>query len=440
MTNLSDTIWATAWTGSVQGPYPAGIPSAQPDQRFAFPDPAIGARDQSFRLIIRPDIWGTAARLRFSNVLGARPLHLDGVYAGLQQSGSGIVAGTNQPVRFDGAAQVTIPPGAMVWSDAVPLSFVDHTDNPLLRGRRMGVSFHVVGESGPMTWHGKALTTSYLTPPGAGAHGGEELSAAFPFTTASWFFLDAVDMRAEPDTRVVVAFGDSITDGTFAAMNTDDRWADVLSRRLHAMYGPRVSVVNAGIGGNQIISPATYSPQAAMNADPAALARMDRDILNLYGGPSALARLDRDVLSLSAVSTIIWLEGTNDLGISDADPAAVIAGISQGVRRMRAGIPDVRVIGGTLTSAVNATLIHGRREVEAKRQTVNRFIRSSGLFDAIADFDAATLDPATGELRAEFQPNGTLGGDGDRLHPNHAGYLAMAYAIDLATLFPPASD
>ena len=439
MTKQSGDIWATAWAGSVQGPYPAGVPSAQPDQRFAFPDPAVGARDQSFRLILRPDIWGNAMRLRFSNVMGSRPLNIDGVFAGLQESGSGIVPGTNQPVRFAGAGSVTIPPGAMSWSDAVPLPFVDRAGNPLLRGRRLGVSFHVAGESGPMTWHAKALATSYVSRPGAGAHGGEELSAAFPFTTASWFFLDAVDMRAASGTRVVVAIGDSITDGTFAAMNTDDRWIDVLSRRLHAIYGPGVSVVNAGIGANQAIGPANYSPEAVMNCDPAALARMDRDVLGLYGGPSALSRLDRDVISLSGVSTIIWLQGINDFGLSDADSGAVIAGLNEGVRRMRAAIPEVRIIGATLTSAVNSSLTHGRAEVEVKRQALNAFIRSTGIFDAIVDFDAATLNPATGELHAEFQPNGTLGGEGDRLHPNHAGYLAMAYALDLASLLGPAS-
>lgn len=431
---MTDSIWATAWAGSAQGPFPAGVPSAQPDQRFAFPDPAVGARDQSFRLILRPDIWGEAARLRFSNVLGDRPLTLDGVFAGLRDSGNGIVAGTNQPVRFGGAASVTIPPGQMVWSDPVPLPFVDRADNPLLRGGRLAVSFHVAGTSGRMTWHAKALSTSYVSAPGAGSHGGEDLSAAFQFTTASWFFLDAVDMRAPAGTRVIVTLGDSITDGTYAAMSADDRWPDALSRRLHAAYGNRVSVVNAGIGGNQVTGPAVYSAEAVARFDLAALARMEQSALAMAGGPSALDRLERDVLSLSGVSTIIWMEGINDLGIGEASAETVIAGLTEGVRRMRAGIPGVRVIGGTLTSALNSPLCHGTAEVEARRQAVNAFIRSTDIYDAIVDFDAATLNPATGELRPEFQPNGTIGGEGDRLHPNHAGYLAMANAVDLTVL------
>ena len=194
-------------------------------------------------------------------------------------------------------------------------------------------------------------------------------------------------------------------------------------------------MVNAGIGGNQVVYPVQYSPKDVMNVDLAALARLEREALKLIGGPSALERLDRDVLNLSGVSTIIWLQGINDLGISDAAPATVIAGIGEGVRKMREAIPNVRIIGGTLTSARNSISCHGSAEVEAKRQIVNKFIRSTNIYDAIVDFDSATTNPETGELCSEFQPNGTVGGEGDRLHLNHAGYLKMAYAVELSTLF-----
>ncbi|WP_431284723.1 hypothetical protein ACQW02_07910 [Humitalea sp. 24SJ18S-53] len=115
--------WVTSWAASVQGPYPIGNPSAQPDQRFAFPTPATGANDQSLRLIIRPSIWGREARLRFTNALGTQPLTLDGVFVGLQQGGATVMPGTNQPVRFGGEARVTIPPGGQAWSDPVALPF-----------------------------------------------------------------------------------------------------------------------------------------------------------------------------------------------------------------------------------------------------------------------------------------------------------------------------
>src|SRR5262249_54393997 len=166
-----------------------------------------------------------------SNVFGARPLTLDGVYVGLALGGPAVGTGSNQAVAFGGKPEGTIAPGASLWSDPVDLAFVRAASAPEFAGRRLAISFHVVGESGPMTWHAKALTTSFITAPDAGAKGAVEEEAAFPYATASWFFLDAVDMMMPGDTKLVVAFGDSITDGTASTMNGDDRWPDVLARR-----------------------------------------------------------------------------------------------------------------------------------------------------------------------------------------------------------------
>jgi lysophospholipase L1-like esterase len=413
--------WVTSWTGSVQGPYPIGNPSAQPDLRFAFPSPEIGARDQSFRLILRPDLWGDQVRLRFSNALGTRPVTFDSVHVGLQQTAAALVPGSNQPVSFGGRSSTTVAPGTSVWSDAVALPFVRDPAAAELVGRKLAVSFHIVGESGPMTWHAKALTTSYLTAPEAGAQGAAEGENAFPFSTSSWYFLDALDMRAPADARAIVAFGDSITDGTASTMNGDDRWPDVLARRLHAVYGNKIAVVNAGIGGNQVVGPAEYSPQ---NPFP--------------GGPSAKDRLDRDVLSLSSIAAVVWLEGINDFSKSgNASVEAVEAGMKDVVGRIRAKLANARIIGGTVTSALGSTNAnHGSPEQDAKRKALNEFIRTGGLFDGVADFDAATLDPQTGGMRAEFVPESTTGGPGDKLHPNRIGYLSMGSAIDLNLLAP----
>ena len=224
--------WVTSWTGSVQGPYPTGNPSAQPDLRFAFPSPETGARDQSFRLIVRPDLWGRQVRLRFSNALGTRPVTFDGVHVGLQWTAAALVPGSNQPVSFAGKSATTVTPGMSVWSNPLTLPFVHDPAAAELLGRKLAVSFHVVGESGPITWHAKALTTSYLTAPGAGAKGESEDEYAFPFGTASWYFLDALDMMVPADARGIVAFGDSITDGTASTMNGEDRGPDVLARRF----------------------------------------------------------------------------------------------------------------------------------------------------------------------------------------------------------------
>jgi lysophospholipase L1-like esterase len=413
--------WVVSWTGSVHGPYPIGNPSAQPDQRFAFPSAQTGANDQTFRLIVRPDIWGQQARLRFTNVFGTKPLTLDGVFVGLQQGGPGIVKGTNRPVSFGGKDSVTIAPGASVWSDGIALWFVRDAAASELAGRRLAVSFHVAGESGPMTWHAKALTTSFVTAPGAGSKGKDEDEAAFPYSTASWFFLDAVEMMAPQESYAIVAFGDSITDGTASTMNGDDRWPDVLSRRLHANHGNRVAVVNAGIGGNQVAGPPEYSPQKPFP-----------------GGPSAAARIDRDVLELAGVGAMIWLEGINDFSKNgNASLEAVQAGMKEVVGRIRARQPNIRLIGATVVTALgSSSAAHGFPEQDAKRKALNEFIRTSGLFDGVIDFDKATLDHGTGSLKPEFVPESTTGGPGDKLHPNRAGYLAMGMAIDLDLLKP----
>jgi lysophospholipase L1-like esterase len=411
------TKWVVSWTGSVQGPYPVGNPSAQPDQRFAFPSRPAGAKDQTLRMMVRPDIWGRKARVRFSNAFGTKPITFDGVYVGLQRGGPALFPGSNRPVTFGGNSSVTIPEGKWVWSDPVKLRFVHDEDATELDGRRLAISFHIAGESGPMTWHAKALTTSYVTAPGAGAKGQSEDEAAFPYSTASWFFVDAVEMKMPADSFAIVAFGDSITDGTASTMNGDDRWPDVLSRRLHAVYGNRLAVVNAGIGGNQIVGPKEYSAQKPFS-----------------GGPSATQRLERDVLELSSVRALIWFEGINDFSKNGngAELPAMENALEDTVKLIRVRAPKMRVFGATVTSALGSSnAAHGFPEQDAQRKELNDYIRTRAPFDAVVDFDSVTRDPATGSLKAEFVPESTTGGAGDKLHPNRAGYLAMGEAIKL---------
>ncbi len=409
--------WVASWAASAHGPYPSGNPSAQPVLDFAIESAQTGANDQTLRLIIRPDLWGKRGRLRFSNVFGTRPVKFDDIFVGLQSSAGNIISGTNTRVLFGGKHSLTIEPGQVAYTDAVNLSFVKNANDSLLNGRKLAVSFHVTGNSGPMTWHAKALQTSYLTPPRAGSHSKEESDTNFPYTTTSWYFLDAFEVMAPAETVVVACFGDSITDGTLSTLNGDDRWPDVLSRRLHAAYGNRISVINAGIGGNQIVGPEKYSATAPVP-----------------GGPSALDRLERDVLSLPGVTHIIWLEGINDLS-RGASAEAVIAGMRELVKRVRAR-SKIKIIGATITPSLGSNAAAGTAAINASRQMINQFIRTSGTFDGVADFDAATTDPQTGGLRAAFQPNSTIGGAGDKLHPNRAGYQAMGNALDLTLLAP----
>lgn len=410
--------WVASWTAAVHGPYPSGNAVGQPDLRFAFPEPS--ANDQTFRLIVRPDIWGRRIRLRFSNVFGAQPVSFDNVFVGLQESGSAVVPSTNKRVTFSkGQPALNIPPGESAYSDAVDLDFVKNTPSGETMGRKLAVSFHVVGASGPMTWHAKALTTSYITAPKAGAHSAEELGDAFLYSTTSWYFLDAVEVLAPSGIPVIVAFGDSITDGTGSTLNGDDRWPDVLSRRLHAAYGMRVSVVNLGIGGNRVAGP-KYS---AVRPVP--------------GGPAATERLEREVLSVAGLTHVVWLEGINDFsqGGPEMTPELVIAGYKNVVNRLHAR--GIKVMGATITSSLNSTnAAAGSASVNERRKAVNEFIRKGGLFDAVADFDAATVDPVSGAMRAEFRPDSALGGPGDGLHPNRAGYQAMGNAIDVRWFAP----
>src|SRR5260221_801146 len=419
---MAQDKWVTAWAASVQGPYPVGNPSAQPRRDVVFRAPESGARDRSFRKVVRRAFGGREARIRLSNAFGTKPVTFNAVYLGLQHSGPALVRGTNRPVAFSGRNKVTVAHGASVWSDAVTLPFVRSAGDPLLQGRKLAVSFHVVGDSGPMTWHAKALQTSDANAPGGGAHAEEDSEALFPYSTAPGYFLDALGVTAPAATRVIVAFGDSITGGTASTMNGDDRWPDVLARRLHAQYGNRVAVVNAGIGGNQIAGPAEYSA-----AKPFA------------GGPASGQRLERDIISLSGVSAVIWLEGINDFSRNgNATVDTVTQALRQGVGRLRSGLPGVRVIGATVVTALGSTnAAHGSPEQDEKRKALNAFIRTSGVFDSVIDFDAVVLDPASGAMRAEFVPESTTGGAGDKLHPNRAGYLAMGMSIDLKALAAP---
>ena len=203
-------------------------------------------------------------------------------------------------------------------------------------------------------------------------------------------------------------------------MNGDDRWPDVLSRRLHKAYGNKVVVLNAGIGGNQVAGPAEYSP-----AKP------------FPGGPSSSMRIERDIISLSGVSTVIWLEGINDFSKNgNASSQAVIDGMTDGVRRLKAA--GINVIGATVTTALGSTsAAHGFPEQDEKRKALNQFIRTSPIFSGYIDFDEVILDPATGQMKAEFVPDSTIGGPGDKLHPNRVGYQAMGNSINLNQVVNP---
>ncbi len=390
---------------------PATIATAniQPDLTFPFPNiNTDGANNQTLRMLVKPDLWGNTMRFRFSNFFGNKLVTFSKVTVAVQDYAANLVPSTLVQLTFNGGqTSLIVQPGQLAYSDPVTLPF--DTSDPLVQDRNLAVSFHVQGTSGPMTQHSAAHQTNYVTGSGTGDHTGDLDGFAYDYTTTSFFFLDAVDVVAPSNTLVVCGFGDSITDGTHTTVNGNDRWTNVLSRRLHGAYGNNtVSVVNEGIGGNTVINP----PRT---------------------GPPAVDRLDRDVLGLSGLTHVIWLEGINDVagGYATDD---IIAGYKNVVARLRAR--GIKVIGGTLTSALSNPARGAAGDV--KRRILNDFIRTPGNFDAVADFDAATLDPATGDMAARFLPNSEFSQlPLDYLHPNHAGYNAMGLAVPLSALTPP---
>jgi lysophospholipase L1-like esterase len=426
--------WAASWSSAVQGPLLAGPLGSsvspydpQPDLSFAFPRLASeGAEDQTLRLIVKPDRWSDVVRVRLSNVFGDRPVTFGAVTVALQEYQANLVAETSTPVTFDGHRAVTVPPGERVFSDPVRLAFADSDVQPLLAGRNLAVSLAVAGATGPLSSHLYALETSFLSPPYSGDVTRVEDDRAFPYTTTSYLFLDAVDAAVPDDTLVVCAFGDSITDGTFSTPGGHDRWSNAMSRRLHAASGQRFSVVNQGIGGNAVALPVV--------------------------GPPATKRFSRDVLGLSGLDTVVWLQGINDIGVGRASAESVIAGYELVAQGLHAA--GVRLIGATLPPAlapsaqpppssplVDTLTLAGAAHVngslvDSRRRVLNDFIRSSAIFDGWVDFAALTEDPETGTLKPEFVPN-SGGSLGDYLHPNRAAYQVMGEAAAEAVLRSP---
>jgi lysophospholipase L1-like esterase len=371
----------------------------------AAPGKAQAFDDQTVRLIVHTSVKGSQVRIRLSNELGTAPLRIGAAHVALRAAGADIVAGTDRPLTFGGRPAVVIPAGAPMLSDPVTLAVPAQAD--------LAVSLYLPGQSAATTAHAAAFETNYVSKPGdfTGA-------SSFPVqgTTTSWPFLTGVEVTA-PDAIAIVALGDSITDGSNTTAGANRRWPDVLARRLQAQGMTQVGIVNRGIGGNRLLrDPGEWPPF----------------------GRSVLARFDRDVLGTAGVRHVVLLIGINDIGHpgTGSMPAAdgpgaddLIAGYRQVLARARAH--GIRVHGATLTP-FEGTVFPGyyTPAKEAVRQAVNRWIRDSGEFDSVIDFDRVTRDPERPtRLQARYD-------SGDHLHPNDAGMQAMGEAIPLE-LFRP---
>lgn len=312
----------------------------------------------------------------------------------LRDTGAAIRVTTDRILTFSGRPTVTLRPGAVAVSDPVDLRVPPLSD--------LAVSLWVTDTIRASTRHAAAHQTNYVSP-----HGDLTAAASWtPDTTLTeWLWIAGIDVTAPAGAGAIVTFGNSITDGSASTLDANARWPDVLARRLVRSHEPPKAVVNAGIGGNRVLSPGN--------------------------GPSAVARFDRDVLMQPGVTHVILLEGINDLnrGTLTRDPRDsvtaddIIFGYQQLIAR--AHEQGVLIYGATITAigGMDRPFTPG---ADLKRQAINAWIRAPGHFDAVIDFDAVTRDPAHPD---RFLP---AYDSGDHLHPNDAGYRAMGESIDLA--------
>jgi lysophospholipase L1-like esterase len=402
--------WVVTWAAAPQtarfpgqaGRGPAGAPGAPQPSRPPGAQLGTGFHNQTVRMIVHTSIGGQRLRIQLSNAYGSAPLVIGAAHVAIRSKDSAIVPSTDRALTFNGKPTCTIPPGAEMISDTVNVDVPQLTD--------LAVSLYVPDETGPPTQHILGLHTTYISKEG-------DLTAQVMLpdaaTTQSWYWLTGVDVLAPETTGAIVTFGDSITDGAHSTPDANHNWPSFLAQRLLANRATaNIAVVDEGIIGNRVL----------------------RDGL----GTNALARFDRDVLSQPGVRWVTLLEGINDIrnGTRTGAPPndvlssaeEVIAGLNQMAER--AHLHGIKVIGCTLTPYGGGEYFSDT--AEAFRQAVNRWIRTSGVFDAVVDFDAVARDPNNPtHIRPDFDA-------GDHLHPNDAGYQAMANAIDLS-IFAPAT-
>lgn len=350
----------------------------------------------TMREVVHISAGGAQIRLRFTNEFGLDPLTIADAHVALSAGGSSIQPASDHAVTFGGAASVNIPPGGAIFSDPVALAVAPLSD--------VAVSFYLPPQiMRAETFHAFADQDNYL----ADGHASAAPELPQPTTLSSWYFFDGIDVAAAPGSRAIVTLGDSITDGAHSTHNANLRWPDILAARLSKDPNlARIAVLNEGIGGNRV--------------------------LNEGYGPSAISRLDRDVLAQSGVRYVIVLESINDIGrlahVQVPWDDVTAPQLEMGLKQIadQAHEHGLKIFGATLTPYGGAG--YYSEKGEQVREAVNDWIRTSGVFDGVVDFDKITRDPQNPKA---FNPSYD---SGDHLHPSDAGYKAMGEGIDL-TLF-----
>lgn len=397
-TTKSNGHWVSAWSAAVHAPLP-------------FPDlpasPVI--ENQTIRMVVRPTLGGERLRIRFSNGFGTAAVVIGAAHVALLSKGAQIIPESDRVLTFSGKTSVSIPPGAPMLSDPADLKVPAFAE--------VAITIYLPEKTPASSTHFWAQHETYISGPGDFTSQVEIPNAT---VRTSWYWLSDVEVWGSDRAAATIAFGDSITDGVGAKQGEYGDWPDMLAGRLANDHGAGgLAVLNEGIGGNRIL----------------------RD----GAGVSALARFDRDVLAQPGVVSLIMLEGINDIGWPHMKPRPLpdgttpkdgpfsgevasaedlIAGLRQIIER--AHQHGIRVFGATLTPYEGAD--YYSEDGEVTRQAVNRWIRTSGVFDAVFDFDAAVRDPNhPSRFRDDYQ-------SGDHLHPSAAGYKAIAAAVDLSVL------
>jgi len=348
--------------------------------------PAPGLSNNTLRQVVHMTLGGSKLRVQLSNAYGSSPVTIKAAHLAVSKGGSAIDAATDKALTFQGGTSITIKAKEAVYSDTL-----DFNVTPL---SNLAVSIYFVETSADVTGHPGSRTTSYIQT-------GDAVTAAdmnSAVTTDHWYILSGIDLQLDDSYACVVTLGDSIADGRGSTTNGNDRWPDNLARRLQAEPNTaKIGVLNQGIGGNAVVTGGL--------------------------GPTALERFKRDVLGQSGVRWVIILEGVNDIGGSSSTKAAtdLIAAYERFINESHA--QKIMVYGVPILPFGGST--YGSNDHETSRQTVNKWIRTSGKFDAVIDLDAAVRDPANPtRLLAEYD-------SGDHLHLNVAGYQKMAEAVDL---------
>jgi len=369
---------------------PAGPGGGGGGRGFA---PPATVSNQTLRQIVHTSIGGSKVRVVLSNAYGTAPVQIGGGSVALRDRDASIQPASLKTLLFDGSPAAIILAGATLVSDPIDLRLAPLSD--------LAIDLFVPGDLGvgpsPVTTHNGASQTNYVSE--TGNHVGDPAMTA-SLRPGAWFLIARVEVMAPAGTMAVATFGDSITDGALSSLDMNNRWPDILARRLAARKGPGVGVLNAGISGNRVLGDGA--------------------------GTSALSRFDKDVLMQTGVTHVVVMEGINDIGLARSNPTPSAADLIAGHKQLieRAHARGLKIYGATLTPYDGAA--YYSPEGEAKRQALNEWIRTSGAYDGVVDFDKATRDPAA---PSRFLP---AYDSGDHLHPGDAGYTAMGNAVDLA--------